>query len=414
MGNNMFTTFSEFLTRDSLFQKMVEMGAPWDSEIATSMDFSFFTMYSWLKTPSYFVRMNVNSDSVVNSNLLAKTLWDMYGRNWKHLWNGFVAEYSPLENYSIQETIKRDESNQRVIGKKGSTSSSVDETDSGSTTSTGSSSLKYGHVLDTTADSNGNQKKNDTVTLEHGHVVDTTDNLDVTEKVEASSSITFGHVIDTTIGSTKTEESSDKSSLQHGEVISRTSNGDSFTFAFNSTAKTPTASQTQTGSDTHSGTDVTTTSGTVTTTLDETQKQINSGKDDTESTSTTTKNNVDTLKQTNSGSDVTTTNSDITTGENSTEKQTNSGTDVTTTEDDTEESFEIKRTTQGTSTEDTTDDDTINENISRVRSGNVGQHSYQDLLKQQFELWKWNFYYQVFDDCDKFLCLSVFDTCQIP
>lgn len=50
----------------------------------------------------------------------------------------------------------------------------------------------------------------------------------------------------------------------------------------------------------------------------------------------------------------------------------------------------------------------IVEGITRTRSGNTGQHTTQELLRQEFNLWKWNFYRQVFDDVDKVLCLSLF------
>lgn len=61
----------------------------------------------------------------------------------------------------------------------------------------------------------------------------------------------------------------------------------------------------------------------------------------------------------------------------------------------------------------TLDNDEENENITRNREGNVGQNSYQELLRQEFELWRWNYFQTVFEDCDKFLVLSVFDPCSI-
>lgn len=72
-------------------------------------------------------------------------------------------------------------------------------------------------------------------------------------------------------------------------------------------------------------------------------------------------------------------------------------------------------TSSGTSTSngisDTTDNDVEDETITRNRAGNVGQNSYQELLRQEFELWRWNFYYRVFEDVDRFLVLSVYDPC---
>ena len=72
-------------------------------------------------------------------------------------------------------------------------------------------------------------------------------------------------------------------------------------------------------------------------------------------------------------------------------------------------------TRNGTSTNKTVDatmdDQTEAENTVRVRQGNVGQNSYQELLRQEFELWKWNFFKRVFSDVDEVLALSVYDPC---
>lgn len=68
-------------------------------------------------------------------------------------------------------------------------------------------------------------------------------------------------------------------------------------------------------------------------------------------------------------------------------------------------------TSTNTGTEATTDNLGEDETISRTRTGNVGQNSYQELLRQEFELWRWNFFTQVFEDTDKFLTLSVYNLC---
>lgn len=74
-------------------------------------------------------------------------------------------------------------------------------------------------------------------------------------------------------------------------------------------------------------------------------------------------------------------------------------------------------TRDGTSTSKTVDatmdDQTENENTVRVRQGNVGQNSYQELLRQEFELWKWNFFKRIFSDTDEVLALSVYDPCSV-
>lgn len=63
---------------------------------------------------------------------------------------------------------------------------------------------------------------------------------------------------------------------------------------------------------------------------------------------------------------------------------------------------EVKK--EGT-TEDTKFDERQDENIRRERNGHNGRYSYQELLDQQFSLWKWNFFASIFEDVDKILCL---------
>lgn len=79
----------------------------------------------------------------------------------------------------------------------------------------------------------------------------------------------------------------------------------------------------------------------------------------------------------------------------------NGGQDTTTT----------KTSSNTKSNENTTDNVNETEDIQRTRQGNVGQNSYQELLRQEFELWRWNFFTQVFEDVDKFLVLSVYSSC---
>lgn len=93
---------------------------------------------------------------------------------------------------------------------------------------------------------------------------------------------------------------------------------------------------------------------------------------------------------------------------------TNSGTDTQTNTTDTTGTVDTvtSNTTVGKITDVTTDTDDETENLQRTKTGNVGQNSYQELLRQEFDLWRWNFFTQVFEDCDKYLVLSVYDPCQ--
>lgn len=184
---------------------------------------------------------------------------------------------------------------------------------------------------------------------------DLTSTVDGTENRTSEQDGTQG--VTGTTGANTTTDSSGTSSLEHGEQITRNAESDDYTYGFNSGEKVPTDVTIETGNDVHSGTDTTTTSD-----------------HSTSETSGTSK--TDTV-------DHATGTVDITTKDTRTDKVV----------DDTLDTSEGK------------------EDIQRTRQGNVGQNSYQELLRQEFELWRWNFFTQVFEDVDKFLVLSVYSSC---
>lgn len=260
-NNYLNQLFPDFTTTDSLFQPMVSLGAPWTTAIAKSMDIAYFTMYSGIKNPTIFAKLQKESGDI------PEILWDIFGKNWQKLWDAYLLKYNPIDNYNVQESVSRNQTDDRTIDKSGTSSSQVDGTNSENVTENGTNSL------------------------EHGQIIDTENNVS------------------------------------------------SYTYGFNSTEKVPTAEQDEVG------------------------------------------------------------------------KQTNSGTDTTTIQDKTDTTGTTSETAKGTTSENTTDNNTISETITRTRSGNVGQNSYQDLLLKEFELWKWNFFTQVFDDCDKYLCIPISNFC---
>lgn len=184
---------------------------------------------------------------------------------------------------------------------------------------------------------------------------DLTSTVDGTESQTTEQNGTQG--VTGTTGATTTTDSNGTSSLEHGEQIKRDAEADDYTYGFNSADKIPTGVRIESGTDVHSGTDTTTTTDHSTSTTSGTSK-------------------TDTV-------DRATGTVDITTKDARTDKVV----------DDTLDTTEGK------------------EDIQRTRQGNVGQNSYQDLLRQEFELWRWNFFTQVFEDVDKFLVLSVYCRC---
>lgn len=83
----------------------------------------------------------------------------------------------------------------------------------------------------------------------------------------------------------------------------------------------------------------------------------------------------------------------------------NSSTDTTT------ETNTVNSTNDATSDELTTDDLNKTQNSTRTRTGNLGNVTYQDLIRQEFELWRFHLYERLFEDADKFLVLHIYGGC---
>ena len=270
MASNLISYFPQYLDTGAIFTQMAGLGSPWDAAVGKEMDDAYLSMYSGVKTVSKFTVLH-SVDGVASVLSIAKLLWSIYGHSWKRLWDGYTIQYSPIDNYNVQETMERTQNNDRDINKKSDTNISVD-----------------GTAKDTT---------------------------DMSETANGT--------------------------IQHGHVVQKTENNTKSVYGFNSQEAVPSEVNSATGTDTNSGTD-------------------------TQANTTDTTGTVDTV----------TTN-----------------------------------TTVGKITDVTSDSDTETENLQRTKIGNVGQNSYQELLRQEFELWRWNFFTQVFEDCDKYLVLSVYDPC---
>lgn len=238
--------FPNYLGENALFTKMSVIGAPWPNEVGQDMDDAYFTMYSGIKNPSEFVLLHLDGETA-NALTIARILYGIYGDNWTRLWEANKTKYVPIDNYNVQETITRHQTDDRV----------VDKTD------------------------------------------------DTTGTVDTTSTITYGQQVDTT-----------------GDV-------NAYSYGFNSPEQVPTTAQREVGTETNSGSD------------------------------------------------------------NNTDKTTSSDKQVG----------------------NTIDNDELTEDTQRTRTGNVGQNSYQELLRQEFDLWKWNFFMSVFEDVDRFLVLSVHSGC---
>lgn len=397
-NRNLLDYFPNFGSTDSLFAKMASLGAPWSSEIGQDMDIAYFTWYSGIKNPSFFVEQNSVNGSV-NSTVIARILYSMYAPTWQRLWDAFNIQYSPINNYNIKETVDRTQNSDRSITRKNDLSSTVDGTIN---TTTGDNT-----VQDSTSSVTGKSTssgKETTTGSNSGKVV--TENTGKDTEL-TTQGITIQATTAGSVDSTTNVQNSDtgKNELIHGEQISTSIDVSDSTFGFNSDEAVPTAQQSHEETQSHTGTDTTNTtnSGTSDTTLS------TATKDERNSEQNTTTNR-ELNSSSNSTVDTTGSRSDEVTREGETDDESSSTGKVTT--DSTGSVNTISKDVRtDLSSETVSDTDDISEGITRQREGNVGQNSYQELLRQEFEVWKWNFYLQVFEDVDKFLTLSIYSPC---
>lgn len=258
--------FPNFST-GAIFSTMAD--APWISDGSQiEMDIAYFDMWSGDKPATKFVE-RLSTDGVADVAKISLILWKMYGKSWSKLWDAYNLQYVPIDNYSILETVSRNQTNDKTKDVNGSVNSTTSSTGKSTSTDDEATTVQYGKV-------------------------------------------------DTLDGKT-----------------------DTYAYGFNSENQVPTTVSIENNTNTQSGSDTTTRNGTAT---DETESKASSG---------------------------------TVTGEKEVEKGA---------EDET---------------------------ITRNREGNVGQNSYQDLIRQELELRRWNFFRQVFSDCDRFLVLSIYDPCLI-
>lgn len=344
MSKSLRELFPNYHTSGGLFSNMHE--APWNSIGAgTAMDIAYLGSHSGIKIPAMFVSEFIE-DGKLNQRDLAQTLWKIYGQNWNRLWDSFVLQYRPLDNYNMKETVQRSDTTSRDISK--SDESKV--VNSGTVNYTGSDTGNKAINTETT----GTETENTSLT--HGHTITGSSDTDGTLSVKTS----------------------DETTVEYGKQINTTDTTEAFTHGFNDAYRVPTSVTEGSGSEKQSGSDVTTGTGTNTQTS-------------TNNTSTSEKHTgVDDTKRTLDSSGTSGTTEDTTVNSTSTSSE--------------------DSTVTGTNNESTNDNSTEIETISRERSGTTGYHTYQDMLRKEFELWKWNFFKVVFADCDSLLVLPYYST----
>ena len=115
--NKMIDVYSNYPTDGGVFSPMVS--APWaDTMSGTNLDILYLDGHSGERYCSNFINHRLNDSDVLSSDnrtLIANILWAMFGIQWTRLWSTMKpAEYDPLTNYQMQETMEGTENSTRT------------------------------------------------------------------------------------------------------------------------------------------------------------------------------------------------------------------------------------------------------------------------------------------------------------
>lgn len=217
--------FPEWSSISSLFNRLNRLNVPWSADVQTqSLDIQYFVNRSGDKYCSPLVNKLCNGETLTTANIdiICNVLVSLYGTNWEKQYATLAAEYNPIENYNMVESMNDD----------------ITE-------------IEHGHVLtrvlDTTDERTPNITEERTDDLTHGKTGTETTSPDLTTTTD--NGITgFNSAADVHTGETQTTNTGTN------EIEYNTSDTDSGTVT---TVTTGTDTDTHTGSvtDTNSGKD---------------------------------------------------------------------------------------------------------------------------------------------------------------
>lgn len=108
--NDVFTNWKS----GAFFQKIEDAGVPWKdyagAPTSVILDNEYFGNRSGRKNISPLVSAylsNVGELDDSAQSLLASIIAYKFRENWKRLWNAYIAEYNPIHNYDMTETVTR-------------------------------------------------------------------------------------------------------------------------------------------------------------------------------------------------------------------------------------------------------------------------------------------------------------------
>lgn len=326
-------------------------GVPWKSlNIASQLDLEYHGNVSGLKIISPLIHSIQTGTALSSQEIaqLASIIESINSVSWAKEYATLAAQYAPVENYDMTETMTNDQT-----------------------------SIVYGHSNSRT--NNLTHAKTGTETQRPDLTDERTANLTHAKTGTEEQTPDLTEVVTHDTSDERTDDLTDETT--YGKTDTRTDNDLTTTnsvSAYNVAASyTPSGRSVSTGSQTNVGSGTDSIAHTGTSTLTKT------------GTDTTTKEGTDTLTYNTSETDA------------GTDTMTHTGSDTMT--------YNTSDTDTGTQTDTESGTDTHTRNYTLRRHGNIGVTTSQQLLQSERELWLWNYFRNVvFPDVDRVLTSPIY------
>ena len=389
-----------------------------------ALDIAYQGAHSGRKWVTPFVENFIDDDTGVipqnDVNRIASAIWATYRRKWDKLWELYMAEYNPLENYDVYTELEEgiqstgtktgtvevegvDTLNNKDTTKKTGTARTLTDTDFESddvTHDTGTALKEDETNVDGKDTSSDTGTQVNMRTIHNDKESSNTTNYGKTEEaIKSGTETTIQDMHELTTGDVQEDAEGTK---------------DDQIFGFNSsTGVDSNAYQTTDAKTTTHNTDVHT-SGTSTIRY-AIQNGVEMGGSDrfsglVEEEGTVRDEKTDNLTNTKVQSSKTTVDSLLTNNLTSTSAQSSKTTvdslltnDLT---DETSHTGTINKT--ATTTNDLENTDTADRELQEHKYGNIGVASIQRMFREEVENWTWNFMNNVFEDIDSLVVLAVY------
>lgn len=121
-----------------VFESLEQLDVPWaESVSAGSLDLAYHGGHSGQKFISPLVKSLMSGDSLTaaEQEIIAVTIFSLYGRTWSKEWDTLSLQYNPIENYRMEEVMENDDTT-FTYGKRNTRTNNLSHTKTGTETET--------------------------------------------------------------------------------------------------------------------------------------------------------------------------------------------------------------------------------------------------------------------------------------